>query len=104
MMKNKVEVIVQFIKLQWLNVIIIGRIKTISTSKIRKIMAIKKKWREKGIRLGDCGSNPHSNGEFFSRSNWDFLAKKIEMVIIKLVITININLINLIILIIYIKN
>jgi hypothetical protein len=103
-MKKIVEVIVQLIGLQWLKLIIIGKINTISTSKIKKIIAIKKKWREKGIRLGDWGSNPHSNGEFFSRSNWDFLAKKIDTVIIKLVIIMNINLMYLIIFIIYIKN
>jgi len=45
-----------------------GRIRVISTSKIRKITAIKKKRRENGKRLGLLGSNPHSNGDGFSRS------------------------------------
>ena len=40
----------------------------ISTSKIRKIIAIRKKRREKGRRADPLGSNPHSNGELFSRS------------------------------------
>jgi len=47
---------------------IIGNIKAISTSKIKKIMAIKKKRRENGIREELKGSNPHSKGEVFSRS------------------------------------
>lgn len=36
-------------------------------SKIRKINLIKKNWILKGIRDLDKGSNPHSNGEIFSR-------------------------------------
>lgn len=52
---------------------IIGRIRAISTSKIKKIIAIKKKCRENGSRDEDLGSNPHSNGEHFSRSVTDFL-------------------------------
>lgn len=47
----------------------------ISTSKIKKIIAIKKKWREKGIRKFDLGSNPHSKEEFFSRSEIIFFDK-----------------------------
>lgn len=47
---------------------IIGINKTISTSKIKKIIVIKKNRREKGSREELLGSNPHSNGEFFSRS------------------------------------
>lgn len=45
-----------------------GIIKVISTSKIKKITAIKKKRIEKEIRLEVFTSNPHSNGEGFSRS------------------------------------
>ena len=45
-----------------------GNKRTISTSKIKKIMASKKNRREKGSRADFIGSNPHSNGEFFSRS------------------------------------
>ena len=37
-----------------------GRSKVISTSKIKKITAIKKKRREKGNRADPLGSNPHS--------------------------------------------
>lgn len=40
----------------------------ISTSKIKKIIAIKKNWIEKGIRAELLGSNPHSKGLLFSRS------------------------------------
>lgn len=45
-----------------------GRRSTISTSNIKKITANKKNRREKGIRADWFGSNPHSNGEVFSRS------------------------------------
>lgn len=47
---------------------IIGNIKAISTSKIKKIIAIKKNRKEKGIRDEFKGSNPHSKGDIFSRS------------------------------------
>jgi len=40
-----------------------GSIMAISTSKIRKIIAIIKKCIEKGIRALDLGSNPHSKDE-----------------------------------------
>lgn len=45
-----------------------GIITTNSTSKIKKITAIKKKCLENGIRGDLIGSNPHSNGDDFSRS------------------------------------
>lgn len=50
----------------------IGIIKVISTSKIRKITAIKKNCIEKGAREKNCGLKPHSKGEIFSRSMNDF--------------------------------
>lgn len=52
-----------------------GKIKAISTSKIKKIMVIKKNRRENGNRDEDLGSNPHSKGDLFSRSANDFLDK-----------------------------
>lgn len=52
-----------------------GRRSVISTSKIKKITAIKKNRKEKGSRADPLGSNPHSNGEFFSRSVIVFFAK-----------------------------
>ena len=54
---------------------IIGKIKAISTSKIKKIIAIRKNCRENGSREDDLGSNPHSNGDLFSRSIMDFFDK-----------------------------
>ena len=45
-----------------------GKRSVISTSKIKKIMAIKKNRSEKGSRADLFGSNPHSNGKLFSRS------------------------------------
>lgn len=53
---------------------------------------IKKKWSENGIRADDLGSNPHSNGEFFSRSENDFFDKIIDRNIIILEIKIIIKL------------
>lgn len=46
----------------------IGKIRAISTSKIKKIIVIKKNRKENGSRAEDLGSNPHSKGEDFSRS------------------------------------
>jgi hypothetical protein len=40
----------------------------ISTSKIRKITAIRKNCIEKGAREKNWGLKPHSNGDSFSRS------------------------------------
>jgi hypothetical protein len=45
-----------------------GNRRTISTSKIKKIIASKKNRKEKGNRADLIGSKPHSKGEFFSRS------------------------------------
>lgn len=42
--------------------------RAISTSKIKKIIAIKKNRIEKGIREEFKGLNPHSNGDNFSWS------------------------------------
>jgi hypothetical protein len=67
-------------------IIIIGRSRTISTSKIKKIIVIRKNRNEKGIREDLFGSNPHSNGEHFSRSINDFLEIKEAIIIIILVI------------------
>lgn len=47
---------------------IIGNISAISTSKIKKIIAIKKNLIEKGKREELKGSNPHSKGVVFSRA------------------------------------
>jgi hypothetical protein len=62
-------------------VIIIGNIKAISTSKIKKINAIKKNCNEKGNRDELNGSNPHSKGEFFSRSKIIFFEIIDEIII-----------------------
>lgn len=43
-----------------------GKITTISTSKTKKIMPIKKNFNENGTRDKENGSNPHSKGEYFS--------------------------------------
>lgn len=54
----------------------IGIIRVISTSKIKKITAIRKNCIENGAREKNCGLNPHSNGDSFSRSVKDFLPIK----------------------------
>jgi hypothetical protein len=59
-------------KLEILIIMIIGKIKAISTSKIKKIIVIKKNRIEKGIREEFIGSKPHSKGDVFSRSFNDF--------------------------------
>lgn len=64
----------------------IGISRVISTSKIKKITAIKKNCKEKGNRAEDLGSNPHSKGEFFSRSEWVFLEIKFASIITTLTI------------------
>lgn len=46
----------------------IGIIKTISISNTKNNTASRKNRRERGIREFLSGSNPHSNGECFSRS------------------------------------
>lgn len=62
----------------------IGINKVISTSKIKKIKLIRKKWILKGGRLLDIGSNPHSKGDDFSRSWKVFLdIKKFKIIKIK---------------------
>ncbi len=53
-----------------------GRSKVISTSKIRKMTAIRKNRKENGKRAVPLGSKPHSNGEFFSRSEIVFFDNK----------------------------
>jgi hypothetical protein len=73
--------------------LIIGNINAISTSKIKKIIPIKKNRIEKGNREELKGSNPHSNGDLFSRSYDLFLdnvdAKNITIIaIIKIIIII----------------
>lgn len=46
-----------------------GMISTISISKTMKIIPKRKKRSENGIRAVFFGSNPHSNGDVFSRSD-----------------------------------
>ena len=50
-------------------VIGMGNSKVISTSKIMKITASRKNRDEKGSRAEFSGSNPHLNGDLFSRSS-----------------------------------
>lgn len=83
---------------------IIGKIRAISTSKIKKIIVIKKNRSEKGSREEDLGSNPHSKGEHFSRSVSAFFDKMEARVITTLVMIIRIDAIIVIEKIIYTTN
>lgn len=65
----------------------------ISISKIKKIRLIIKNWILKGIRFGDNGSKPHSNGDDFSRS-WNVFFEKIKFSKININEIIKLNLIN----------
>lgn len=67
-------------------VITSGNRRVISTSKIKKITAIRKNWREKGIRAVDLGSKPHSKGDLFSRSINVFFEMIVASIIIIIVI------------------
>lgn len=62
-------VIVQFIILLVFIVMIMGKMIAISTSKIKNKIATRKNWIENGRRADFFGSNPHSKGDIFSRSN-----------------------------------
>lgn len=73
---NIEEVINHLIMLLVFIVIIIGKMITISISKIRNRTAIIKNWDEKGVRDDLLGSNPHSKGDIFSRSRIDFFLIK----------------------------
>lgn len=56
-----------------------GRSNTISTSKIRKMIVIRKNRSENGIRWLLFLSKPHSKGELFSRFVMVFLARTKEI-------------------------
>jgi hypothetical protein len=86
-----------------LKIIIIGKIKAISTSKIKKIIVIKKNRIENGIREEFIGSNPHSKGDIFSRSEIDFFDSKVAKYITTIEITKIINLMKYKVIIIYTK-
>lgn len=65
--KKIIEEVKNIIEGEYRSLIINGINRIISTSKIKKITAKRKNRIEKGERVYHVGSNPHSNGEFFSR-------------------------------------
>jgi hypothetical protein len=72
-------------------VIGIGSSRAISTSKIIKITAIRKNRDENGRRAEFLGSNPHSNGDLFSRSSlflFEISVVNIMMVVDKVIVII----------------
>lgn len=66
-------------KFDLLMITVRGISSVISTSKIKKMTAIRKNRSENGRRADPLGSNPHSKGEFFSRSLIVFLARTEEI-------------------------
>ena len=81
-----------------------GKIRAISTSKIKKIIAIIKNRIENGSREESIGSKPHSNGEDFSRSVVVFFDRKDAKIITTEAINITTVPITVIEKIIYTKN
>jgi hypothetical protein len=75
--KNTDLIIIHDLMLDVRMVIGIGKNSAISTSKIIKITAIKKNRDEKDSREEFFGSNPHSNGNLFSRSSLIILEIKV---------------------------
>ena len=95
---------VQINKFDAFKVKIIGKISAISTSKIKKIIAIRKNRIEKGSREEFIGLKPHSKGDNFSRSEIFFLPRIVDKAItINAIIKITHDIINKF-RIIYIKN
>lgn len=80
--KKNIPVSVHVMVFVILKILASGSRRVISTSKIRNTIAIRKKRSEKGSRADPLGSNPHSNGEFFSRSLMVFLEIKEERTMI----------------------
>jgi hypothetical protein len=70
--RNTVLINIHDLMFDVIMVIGIGSKSAISTSKIMKITAIRKNRDENGIRAEFFGSNPHSNGDLFSRSSFIF--------------------------------
>lgn len=69
----------------------IGIINAISTSKIIKIIAIKKNWIENGVLYIEIGFIPHSIGEDFSFSfSLVFDIKRQRSIILEVIITIKV--------------
>lgn len=86
---KKITIVFVHLKMLDLNILgINGTIKIISTSKMIKIIAIKKNCIENGIRAKLKKLNPHSNGIIFSRSLFLFFETKREIVI-RIKVTVN---------------
>jgi len=79
--RNTDLIIIHDLMLDVIKVIGIGSNSAISTSKIMKITAIRKNRDEKGRRAEFFGSNPHSNGDLFSRSSLIFFDINVASII-----------------------
>jgi|LQAB01.1.fsa_nt_gi hypothetical protein len=81
---NSVLIVAHDIMFDLVITIVIGNRSAISTSNTRNIIAIRKNRKENGSRADPMGSNPHSNGDLFSRSSMFFfdIAVAIIMMII----------------------
>ena len=71
--RNTALMIIHDLMFDVIMVIGIGSSSAISMSKFMKITAIRKNRDENGSRAKFFGSNPHSNGDLFSRSSLIFL-------------------------------
>lgn len=72
-------------------VVIIGKIRTISISKIKKRIVKRKNRSENGMRADFLGSNPHSKGDDFSRSCIVFILIKEDKIKIAAAISMEIE-------------
>jgi hypothetical protein len=84
-MGKKYLIIIHDLMFDDVSTIVIGNSRAISTSKIRKITAIRKNRSENGRRADLLGSNPHSNGDLFSRSSIFFFDRNDVSVMITVV-------------------
>lgn len=80
-MRKNNPVRVHVFTLENVMIVVRGKRSVISTSKIKKIIAIRKNRSENGSRADPLGSNPHSKGDLFSRSVIVFFARSVERII-----------------------
>lgn len=79
--KKKNVVNHQYLSILVVKALIEGKRRTISTSKIRKIIVTRKNRRENGKRVDEFESNPHSKGEAFSRLKLVLFEMRREIII-----------------------
>lgn len=91
MIINNVLIVAHDIMFDLVITTVIGNKSAISTSNTKNIIAIRKNRRENGSRADPMGSNPHSNGDLFSRSSiffFDIAVAIIIMIIDSVMVTV----------------